>query len=116
VFRYINNKYKSAMLINVAYSADERSGLIGPAAPTRGLGSLADGPAHEPSFLPDTIANERPALIAPGDIPERTWMRVAVPADQAFVRLVVGELAEARRRALELLEVDAFDVGERGHE
>jgi hypothetical protein len=43
-------------------------------------------------------------------------MRVAVPADQAFVRLVVGELAEARRRALELLEVDVFDVGERGHE
>jgi hypothetical protein len=69
-----------------------------------------------PSFLPDTVANESRALIAPGDIPERTWMRVAVPADKAFVRLVEGELAEARRRALELLEVDALDVGERSHE
>jgi hypothetical protein len=35
------------------------------------------------------------------------------PADEAFVRLVESELAEARRRALELLEPDSRAEGKR---
>jgi hypothetical protein len=70
---------------------------------------------RELSLFPN-IAAERPATLSFEPPPKRQWMKVSLPADEAFVLLVESELAEARRRALELLEPDSRTEGKRGDE